>query len=847
MSRTSPEPLPKGASPYLGIAFVAMAVLSLELISMRLWAVESYSSFGHMVLSVAMLGFGVSGTLLAVAGERLRARTTALLDLTSLLFPLTVALSVVLARQVPFHPQDLMKDWTQTGWVGLLYLIQFLPFFAGSLFIGLLLLAAGPRIGRLYGADLVGSGLGGLMALAAFFFIPPRWLSEYVVCLGFAGHLAWRGPRLLRELHKTAAAVAVLAASMALLAAAGDPRMSEDKYVPYRMSTQEVTGARVVAERHGPLGFLQVIDSSSERCAWGLSTATPPEAVVPQQARLCIDGHAGPCVARAVSGDDEAFMDWTLSALPYRLVPEARVLLLGLGGGLGIREALRHRASEVVVAEPNGQVVDLLLGELAEYTGGLLKKPNVSVLIRDGRDLARRSPAGFDVLVLQLRGAGGVSFAGAETIHESFPLTLDAFAEYMAALDEDGVLVVEMNLEPKRRALRLLVTAAEACRTAGEGPCADRAAFVRSELVGLLILAKRPLPAEWLDEIRSFAWERQFTASYLPELTADEIRSDIAAEETYFEKFDQLTEFTDEEQGGAAALHDPYFDCLKVLLRGDALAEKTWLDEYPFDLRPVRDDRPYFDAFLKHGSTELLKKTSPDQENWVRRMPSDLYAEPLLWVTLVQALFLGALILLIPLFTRRAGVRGRGAGRTVAYFMMLGLAYMLVEMVLIQWLTLFLAEPVTSASIILAVLLVSSGVGSLVSERFVERPTLGITVAAAGAAGTLLVFVFALTPLLEALLFLPLPARIPLTALFIAPAGFFMGMPFPLGMAALARSGRHGLTAWGWGINGATSVSAIILARVLAIRLGFTWVIVLAAAAYAVAWAVFPGRPVRDD
>jgi len=843
MTEPTKNPLPEGASPYLGIALVAMAVLSLEIISMRLWSVESYSSFGHMVLSIAMLGFGVSGTLLAVAGDRLRARTIPLLDLTSLLFPLTVALSVILARQVPFHPQDLMKDGSQIGWVGLLYVIQFLPFFTGSMFIGLLLIAAGPRVGRLYGADLIGSGLGGLMALAAFYLLPPRWLPEYVVVLGFAGHVAWRAPRLLTEIKQTIAAVGVLALSIGILAAMGDLRMSEDKYVPYRMSTQEVTGAEILVERFGPQGFLQVLDSSSERCAWGLSTATPPEAIVPQQARLCIDGHAGDCVARDVEGDDAAFMDWTLSSLPYRLVSGAKVLQLGLGGGLGVREALRHGATEVVVAEPNGQVVDLLRGELGDYTGHLLDRPEVSVQVRDGRDLARRSAGAFQIVVWRLPGSGGVSFAGAATIHESFEMTLDAFAEYLAALDDDGILVLEMGLEPTRRALRLLTSGAAACRAvAGDAGCADRVAFVRSELVGLLIIGKRPLPEAWLDEIRGFAWERQFSTSYLPELTVEEIREDIAAEEAYFEQFDQLAEFSDDEQGGAAALHDPYFDCLEVLLRGDDEARAAYLDEYPFDLEPVRDDRPYFDAFLKRGSAAFLHDTSPDPDHWVKRMPSDLYMEPLLWVTLAQALGLGLLILLIPLVMRRAGVRRAGTGRTVIYFMMLGLGYMLVEMVLIQWMTLFLAEPVYSASIILAILLVSSGAGSLVSGRWLDRPKRGIAIAAAGTVGMLLFFVAALTPLLESLLFLPLPARVPVTALFLAPAGFFMGMPFPLGMAALARSGREALTAWGWGINGAISVSAIILARVLAVRIGFSWVIALAAATYVVAWLAFPGR-----
>ncbi|MBM4372774.1 MAG: hypothetical protein FJ098_14045, partial [Deltaproteobacteria bacterium] len=345
------QPPRLGANALLGISFVAMAVLSLEIVSMRLWAVESYSSFGHMVLSVAMLGFGVSGTLLAVAGGRLRAHTALLLDTSSLLFPLCVSLSVVLARQVPFHPQDLMKDGAQVAYVGLLYLIQFLPFFTGSFFIGLLLLSAGERVGRLYGADLIGSGLGGLLSLAAFYALPPRWLPEYVVVLGFAGHLAWRGGSLLRAPRWTAAAVASVLAAATLLALSGELRVSEDKYVPYRLSTAPITGAEIVAERHGPLGFLQILESSSELCAWGLSTATPPEAVVPRSARVCVDGHAGACVARPMEAGDAAFMDWTLSSLAWRLVPGGRVLMVGLNGGLGVREALRYGARNVVVAE----------------------------------------------------------------------------------------------------------------------------------------------------------------------------------------------------------------------------------------------------------------------------------------------------------------------------------------------------------------------------------------------------------------------------------------------------------------------------------------------------------------
>jgi hypothetical protein len=171
-------------------------------------------------------------------------------------------------------------------------------------------------------------------------------------------------------------------------------------------------------------------------------------------------------------------------------------------------------------------------------------------------------------------------------------------------------------------------------------------------------------------------------------------------------------------------------------------------------------------------------------------------------------------------------------GRVLIYFGLLGLGFLFVEIPLMQRFILFLGQPIYAFTVVLAALLLFSGLGSLAAQWISPRRTLPLLVVA------VLLYPVALPHLIRALLGAPLALRLLIAALSLGPLGFLMGIPFPGGLAWLQERAA-GLIPWAWAINGCTSVLASILAAILALSVGFSWVLVAAALAYAGAWLVF--------
>jgi hypothetical protein len=169
------------------------------------------------------------------------------------------------------------------------------------------------------------------------------------------------------------------------------------------------------------------------------------------------------------------------------------------------------------------------------------------------------------------------------------------------------------------------------------------------------------------------------------------------------------------------------------------------------------------------------------------------------------------------------------------YFGLLGLGFLFAEIPLIQRFILFLGQPTYAFATVAVALLLFSGLGSLASERLSLRWSLPLLILA------LLLYPLALPAFFQALLGAPLLARTVVGGLSLAPLGFLMGTPFPSGLAWL-RERAPGLVPWAWAINGCTSVLASILAAMIALAAGFSWVLVAAAVAYAGAGLVLRGE-----
>jgi hypothetical protein len=436
---------------------------------------------------------------------------------------------------------------------------------------------------------------------------------------------------------------------------------------------------------------------------------------------------------------------------------------------------------------------------LLEGADGVYRLPAVDVVVEEPRGYAHRSREHFDVVHLALVDSYRPVTSGAYSLGERYDLTVDAFDDYLERLSPGGLLVVERWLQlPPSETLRAGATAIEAMRRAGVDDPAARLAVLRGWQVGLILIKNGPYTLDELAGIRAFAESRELDVVTLPDLDEEEAnRRNVLAEPVYYRAFQQLLADAD-----------------------------TLYRTHPYDVRPPTDDRPFFFHFFRWSQTRaVLEQLGRTWQPWGGSGYLVLVA------LLAVALLTSLLLILLPLLVagRRAGGASAPWGRVLVYFGLLGLGFLFVELPLMQRFILFLDRPIYAFTAVVMAVLLFSGLGSLASTRFRPARALPLLVVA------ILLYPMLLPSLFEALLGIPLALRLAVTVVVLAPLGFLMGTAFPGGLAWL-RDRAPDLVPWAWAVNGCVSVLASILAAMLALSAGFSWVLVAAALCYAGAW-----------
>jgi hypothetical protein len=207
-------------------------------------------------------------------------------------------------------------------------------------------------------------------------------------------------------------------------------------------------------------------------------------------------------------------------------------------------------------------------------------------------------------------------------------------------------------------------------------------------------------------------------------------------------------------------------------------------------------------------------------------------SEVTLLILLVQSALVAGLCILLPLVLfDRGGVHSEGRWAWLGYFAALGLGFIMVEIALLQRFLLFLGEPIYTYAVVLAGLLIFTGIGSRAAggwhvedERVLKRVLLSVIV--------LVPVMAVVTPVVfRASLGLGIFWRIAIALLLVAPLGFVLGMPFPLALR-LVMQRSSALGSWAWGVNGFFTVIGTILALMLGMMIGFRMVLLLACACY---------------
>jgi len=768
------------------VVLVTASTTAYELLLVRLFGVEQFHHFASMAIGVALLGSGVSGTVSALfppegpaAATRLRwaAAGTAL----------ALWASPWAAHAVDVEPTQLA--WSASQWLRLaaLVVVLALPFAAGGLATLTALVLEPSRTGGIYGASFAGGAVGVALALAVLFILPPAQalLLPPVLAGGAAVLLGGRRTAL--------AGLAAVAGGCLFLTSLWSPRLTPYKGLP---QISAMPGARKVAERTGPLGWVVALEAPSFRLAPGLSLNFRGD--FPRQSVLLVDGDVAGAATDLRTPASAALADALPTSLPHALGPLDKVLLFGAGGGLELKAALARGSA--VTLEPDGALL-----RLARQLGPLdsAEARRAEDRIGDPRSLLAGSGEKFDLISLAPSAGQGASVGGVRALDADFLHTAEAYQLYLRHLSPRGMLAVTAWVSvPPRESVRTVLTAAEALRRVTGAPPRG---LVIARSWGTVTVLARPagFTPDEVARLRTFARARGVDLDWPPAAQAEPPIN---------------------------VLDDPSLVQAAAAASGESpQAAARFAAAYPFEVAPVGDDRPYPHHFLRPSAALAFLRTA--RGTW---LPFAEWGPIAVAATVVQAMLVSALLLLLPaaLWARRARADVR-LPRLLGFFSALGFAYVAAEMAAIQELSLLLGHPVYSVATVLTALLACSGLGSAWSDRLAPargpRTCAVLTVLFLAGALALLAAVHRLQPA-------PPAVRVAAALGFLAPAAFLMGVPFPLGLRTFAVG--SGPLAWAWAANGFASVVAAPLSALIALEGGSRVLFVAAGAAYALAGAL---------
>ncbi len=782
------------------IFLLAAAALLLETTLTRLLAVAQFYHFAFLVVSLALLGFGASGTLLCLWPGLSAAPLERTLSRAASGFALSVGLAYAVVNLLPFDSYAIAWERRQVLFLVLTCLALTLPFLLCGLAIGAALAASAGRSHAIYAANLVGSGVG---ALLAPLFLTLAGVPGAVLASAWLGLLAAARPRLRPGLAALLLGGALVFGWLTTLNFQSRAPLGL-AISPYKGLAQvrRYPAAEILFSRWNAISRLDVAVGGGVHQLPGLSYLYA--GLPPQQLGLALDADALQAVTLSSPGDFAA-ASYLPESLAFDLRPGAQVLVLEPGGGLGVLQALAGGAAQVTAVVENRLVTDAMAQVAPEFDVYAL--PRVRTLHEGARAALARRQQAFDLVFIPLSDAYRPVASGAFSLSEHYLLTVEGLQAALGRLSPGGVLAISRWLQtPPSEEIRLLATLAAALEQRGCDPVRVLVAYRSIQTLTALVKPDGWTGAE-LAAVRAFAEERRFDLVWLPGIDPVETN-----------RFNRLPE-------------PVYYLAVRDLLGAPDRA--AFYAASAFDITPPTDDRPFFFHFFTWQQTPQVLASLG--HTW---QPFGGSGYLVLLALLALALLLGLALILLPLRFSRAA--GRAAppkgGWMLLYFALLGFAFLYIEIPLIQRWILLLGHPTYAFAAVVLALLLGSGAGSALARhpRLPGWISWGLLVALAGC------LPWGVMRLSALMLAWPGWARLAGAALSLAPLGFLMGLPFPRGLAWL-EDHAPGWAPWAWAVNGCASVSAAVLAAILALQNGFSLVLWLGAGAYGAAAIIFWG------
>jgi spermidine synthase len=782
---------PSARSYNLEIFLISFAALLLEISYTRVVSFKLFYYYTYLVIGLALLGIGSGGVIVAISGRLRKASLDAILLWGLLLGGVSVLAGYAIVAATTIDTLAIWEygsfdSFENVGRLLFICLALFSSFIAVGVMIAALFARRSHQIGRLYFADLLGAGLACAVVVSLLGSIgPPSTIIVAGLILTLAGlRLAWRtGARRALPAGAVLAVVLVVAAIW-----------------PTLLPRQRVEATKIDVDRQGAL----------------VSEWSPifrvDVAEVPNGRLLYHDALVGSAI-HPWDGDVASLTRYETDprVFPFAALGDApeNVMIIGAAGGNEVLTSLYFDAGHIDAIELNPVTYDLVVDDFAEYTGHLAEHEKVNFVRGDGRSYLARSDDEYDLIFYPAPdsySASNAATAGAFVLSESYLYTTDTIEESFDHLGPDGIVAVQYGeydyKDKPNRTTRYVATAREALSARGvDDPSRHIIVITSPTGVG---------------------------GTYSTILVKETPFTDAAVERA-LEKIPVVP--------GAKLRYAPGNP-----VEGQSVTEVAMLpsdeldafyDSYPYDVRPITDDGPFFWHF-----TEFRDVIAEFGDPIDRDDPEDSVGERVLILLLGIATLMAAVFLLLPfLAIRNIWSRLPRKPLSALYFASLGLGFIFFEIVLIQRLVLFLGYPTYSLTVTLASLLIFTGVGALLSGRYDPHSGRIVPVLLGAVAALTVFYQYGLPPLTDALLGWPLPGRVIVAFVVMAPLGICLGTFMPLGLGAVAGLTKHSreYVAWGWAVNGFASVIGAVLTTILAMAFGFRTVLFIALAVYVVA------------
>ncbi len=515
---------------------------------------------------------------------------------------------------------------------------------------------------------------------------------------------------------------------------------------------------------------------------------------------IVIDADANTYIMNA-DPKEWAGSDWQkrLMASPPAVVnvlrPHGDYAIIGPGGGVDVLRAVASGSPNVTGIEINPIIVDTIMrGRYAEFANHLYESPSVHIHVSDGRSFIRNASQQFDVLEMTLVDTWASTAAGAFALSENNLYTTEAFREYFEHLKPDGLLAItRWEFREPREALRVASVAMNALHQLG----------VEDVSSHFIVVSQDRLDEDGIN-VGVFAKRSPFTPQE-EEAVRQHVASNRPMEVLYSPSGHEQNAFSE------------------LIRSGDPSAFSA---NYAFNVTPVTDNKPFFFFTLKPG--QILNMQTRHSMDWKVNLGVAVLA-----MLLVISILAVLAFLILPLLLR-SGKSATPPG-ALLYFVAIGLGYILVEIAFIQRFVLFLGHPTYALTVVVFLMLLSSGAGSVLSRRWLVNPA-NLRVPIAIIILALAPYVAVLPNILFRLVGTPFLGKLAISALLLTPLALVMGMPFPGGLRFIGGEGEASNSIeWAWAMNAGSSVLGSVLAIVIAIECGLNVTLACGAAAYVIA------------